>query len=129
MERIEGRVVKVLDEFKVVINKGAEDGVKEGMVFYIFEYGEDIIDPFTNENLGKLEVLKGKASVEHVQDKMAILKSLPKIKRKIIKHTGKTGLLGSLYGLSELFPKEEIITDEQLVPLTDVKVGDFARSV
>lgn len=64
------RVAKVLDEFSVVLNAGGDDGVRPGMVFAIFTLGEKIVDPDSKDILGRLEVVKGRVRIEHVQANM-----------------------------------------------------------
>jgi hypothetical protein len=69
------RVAKVLDEFRVVLNAGEADGVEPGMVFAIFSLGDKIIDPGSREILGRLEIVKGRVRIEHVQANMSIGRS------------------------------------------------------
>ncbi len=57
-----GKVAKILNSREIVINKGATDGVKAGMRFNIQERETAIVDPDSNENLGKL--MRSKISVE-----------------------------------------------------------------
>jgi hypothetical protein len=69
---IEGCVARILDEYRVVINVGSKDEVKIGMVFVIIAQSEDeIMDPASNEVLGKLENVKDYVSVVHVQDRIS----------------------------------------------------------
>lgn len=70
------KVVTAYDEYTCVINKGARDGVRAGQRFIIFNLQEnDIIDPDTGENLGRLEIIKGTAVAAHVQEKLTTLES------------------------------------------------------
>lgn len=69
------RVVRVLDQYKVVINKGREDGITDYMTFLIYKNGDKIIDPLTKKDLGILEITKGKAVPIHIQDHMTTLES------------------------------------------------------
>ena len=64
----DGLVAKVIDSQKVVLNKGAQDGISEGDRFVVFSLGEEVHDPKTGESLGMLEEVKGKGKVVHVQD-------------------------------------------------------------
>ncbi len=69
---IEGKVTRILDEYRIVINVGRIDEVKEGMVFVVFTQSEDEIkDPDSGEVLGKLENVKDYISVAHVQDRFS----------------------------------------------------------
>ena len=67
------RVAKVLDEERLVINRGAEQGVEAGARFLIYEAGEEIHDPDSGASLGALELVKGEAVVEHVQARLSVL--------------------------------------------------------
>jgi hypothetical protein len=69
------KVAAVQDEFRIVINAGAEDNVREDMTFVIFDEGDEIIDPETGNSLGRVETVKGRVEVIHVQSKMSIARS------------------------------------------------------
>ena len=71
MERIEGKVAEVIDIYTVVINRGNEHGVEEDMRFVIYELGEEIKDPDTDESLGKFEYVKAKVRVTNVSEKFS----------------------------------------------------------
>jgi hypothetical protein len=69
------RIVKVINDFDIVINKGSNDGVSEYMNFLVYELGDEIIDPVTNKSLGTLEIAKGKFRVKHIQESLTTLES------------------------------------------------------
>lgn len=71
MEGIEGKVAEVIDIYTVVINRGNEHGVEEDMRFVIYELGEEIKDPDTDESLGKFEYVKAKVRVTNVNEKFS----------------------------------------------------------
>lgn len=72
MEKIEGKVAKILDEYSIVINIGRNNGVVNGMVFAVFvQSDEEVKDPDSGEALGKLENIKEHVFVAHVQDKFS----------------------------------------------------------
>ncbi|OHC01898.1 MAG: hypothetical protein A3H23_09390 [Planctomycetes bacterium RIFCSPLOWO2_12_FULL_40_19] len=72
MEKIEGKVAKILDEYSIVINVGRDNGVVDGMVFVVFVQSDDEVkDPDSGETLGKLEHVKDYILVSHVQDKFS----------------------------------------------------------
>ena len=72
MEKIEGKVAKILDEYSIVINVGRDNGVVNGMVFVVFVQSDDEIkNPDSGEVLGKLEHVKDHVFVAHVQDKFS----------------------------------------------------------
>jgi len=72
MEKIEGKVAKILDEYSIVINVGRDNDVVNGMVFAVFvQSDEEVKDPDSGEALGKLENIKEHVFVAHVQDKFS----------------------------------------------------------
>ncbi len=72
MEKIEGKVARILDEYSIVINVGRNNGVVNGMVFAVFvQSNEEVKDPDSGEVLGKLENIKEHVFVAHVQDKFS----------------------------------------------------------
>ncbi len=72
MEKIEGKVAKILDEYSIVINVGRDNDVVNGMVFVVFVQSDDEVkDPDSGEALGKLEHVKDYIFVSHVQDKFS----------------------------------------------------------
>lgn len=69
---LKGNIVRILDQYRVVINLGKKDGVSENMKFIIYELGEEIRDPIGRKSLGQLELVKGRIKIIHVQEKMSI---------------------------------------------------------
>ncbi len=72
---LHGKVIKILDEFRVVVDIGHKDGIKKDMKFFIYEYGEEIHDPITNEIIDKIEIVKHHIKVTHIQEKFSIMRS------------------------------------------------------
>ena len=73
------RVVAVISNKQVALNVGANDDIHEQDEFIVYGLsGEDILDPETRENLGKLEIFRGIGVVSYVQDKMCILNAISK---------------------------------------------------
>jgi hypothetical protein len=111
------RVAKVLDEFRVVLNAGEQDGVEPGMVFVIYAIGEKIIDPDSKDILGRLEVVKGRVRIEHVQANMSIGRSSDTYERP----RPTTGVLALQVG-----PE---LTETVARRLENVAEGDRARRI
>lgn len=113
------RVALVINSEKIAINAGKNDGIKEGLRFQIYELGDEIFDPISNESLGQLELIKGTGKVLNVQDKMSTIQSDMKDQpQKIIK---KNPLLG-YHTVEEYSPSET-------VPFDNPKVGDLVRKI
>lgn len=69
-------VAKVIDDCKLVINKGAIDDIRQDQRMLVYSLdGEEVKDPNTGESLGFLEVYKGTGKVIQVMEKMSIIES------------------------------------------------------
>ena len=126
-ERYFGRVVATPDEYTVVINKGADDEVKTGQKFLVVGQGDIIVDPETNEELERLELVRGRVSVEHIQQKISTLKSCEYEKTEDIKEIKKVTSLGGLAMLGPQDTVTESITpgERHLKELNGAQVGDY----
>lgn len=109
---IKGKVAKIESKTSIIINRGAKDGVKEGDKFLIYVIGEEILDPETNESLGVMERVRGKARVTHVQERIAVLESC----------------MTEEY-LDEYLKIRSRESESKPKPFRDVKVGDLARRI
>ena len=117
------RVVEVLDQFHVVINRGERDGLKVGVRYLVYGLGPDLTDPETGESLGHLEVVRGVGAVTHVQEKVATLQSTRQSrpsKRRVVRKP--TSFLSSLGGV-----EEEMFDDVEDLPFDDARKGDYVR--
>lgn len=72
---IKAKIIKVIDEYKVVINKGSNDGVTKNDRYLIYKPGDELFDPDTKESLGVLEIVCGEGKPEHIQEKMTTIVS------------------------------------------------------
>lgn len=71
----EGKVAAVTGKGDIVVNRGSQDGIKEGNIFYLFKPGEDLKDPDTGESLGRdKDVLLGRVEVIWVGEKACRIK-------------------------------------------------------
>lgn len=115
-------VARVLDEYTVVINRGAEDGVEIGQTFLVYYIADEVVDPETNESLGNLELVRGRGAATHVQPRMSTIRSTTK-------HPGKTVRKRNL-GLLNI--GTEVIEESgggTVMPFEDVDVGDKAKPI
>ena len=75
-DRIEGRVAQVLNTRELVINRGSEHGVKEGMVFAVMSSsGVGITDPETGESLGDVPLVKVAVRATRVLPRMTVART------------------------------------------------------
>jgi hypothetical protein len=116
------KVIKVINNMKIVINGGISDELKSSMRFLVYENGEDLIDPDTGDNLGSLEIIKGKAKINHIQDRITTLEpieiNIPS--RRIIRKTG------IMLGFGQV---EETGDEWEQKPFENVKEGDLVKII
>lgn len=126
-----GRVVKVIDEYRLVINKGSDDGVTVNNQFLIYHLGEELFDPETKQSLGVLELVCGEGKPEHIQAHMTTLvtaKSETKQSRKVIKHGGNT-ISAIISGLGSAVTEESYDPETIQVPFENVDVNCLFKQI
>ncbi|UOE96045.1 hypothetical protein [Alkalihalobacillus sp. LMS39] len=69
------KIIKIIDEYMVVVNVGAIDGANIGDLLEIYQIGEEIKDPDTNEPLGTLDLIKGKIKIINVYKNFSLCKT------------------------------------------------------
>jgi hypothetical protein len=135
------KIVDILDEYKVVINRGSSHGIAEGQRFLLYALSKgEIRDPDTKEPLGFLEIVKGTGRVTHVQEKMATLESdkiIPN-EKKIVRTTHTDMPSTSTYlqpsWLTGIQPGTTIVEEEtggtpRMRAFKDPEIGDWAKPV
>lgn len=129
-ERYFAKVVHVQDKYTVVINAGSLRDVKLGKRFLLVGLGEVIVDPDTNEELERLEVVRGTGVVTHVQDKIATLRASDYDKapeQKEIKKVTSRSNFSILSGGPQDTVTETVRPGEQILrEFRGVQVGDLA---
>ena len=117
------RVIEVVDGYKVVINRGAEN-IRKGQRFLVYGQGKELFDPETNESLGRLELVRGTGTVTHVQAKMATITSDRRTsqRRRVIKPS-------SSYAMVMGRGEETIDEPGEELPFEDPERGDYAKPV
>lgn len=138
---IEGKIVRILDQYSIVINKGSRDGVKEGMTFVIFiPTADEVEDPYTKEALGRLEVVKDYVVASHVQDRITTCVS----KKKDMGSSQETGASGQTlsaamiaecmgtHNRGDIAAERLNVNTSQISGTPEVgpiSVGDYVRSI
>lgn len=78
-DRIRGAVARILDSRTLVVNRGQEHGVMEGMRFAILNsHGQEILDPETGDSLGSVDVDKTIVKVVRVQPRLSVCRTFRK---------------------------------------------------
>jgi hypothetical protein len=127
-------IATVVDPTTVVIAAGADHGVREGMEFVIYDLSETIRDPETDEDLGRLELVKGRVVAEHVQEKTTIARTRAKQEFGRTRVMSIEDYLRAVYTAALSAPIREELKIEGAPPTvaeTDrtVRVGDKVRNV
>jgi hypothetical protein len=114
-------VVKVIDDYKLVMNRGEQNGIREGQRMMVYRIDdEEILDPHTGESLGFLELVRGTGRVILVQDKISIIETdRKKTYRKRIENTP--------FALSSY--KSEVVESDELKPFDNAQVGDLVKPI
>lgn len=123
------KVVKVVDRYQLVINRGTDDGIEVDRKFMIYTVDEEELkDPDTGESLGKLEIVKGVGIVIHAQPKISTIESSKKETggtKKIIRTGG--GALTNIFG--QQVHEEIIDPTDRIIPFNDPEVGDLIKPI
>lgn len=139
---IEGKVAGIINERDLIINKGSDVGVSEGMKFRVVEGQVPIKDPDSGEELGCLDREKIRVRVVEVQAKFCIAKTY----ETYVVNIGGEGVSFGFTGLDSfrrLLPRQEVTRVRTLraadtinlgpMPMDEVgsfvKVGDSVKQV
>lgn len=74
-EPITGRVASVASDRELIINRGAQHGVTEGMYFQVKGSPADVVDPESGEVIGTISKVKVIVRVDEVADKFCIART------------------------------------------------------
>ena len=118
------KVVKVIQADKVVINRGSANGVKVGHRFLVYAIGEELFDPDSGLSLGKIELVRGRGEVTHVQEHLSTLKSIEKIKLP-----SKRRKIRDPYSIFGQHIEEDVEDTYEDIPFDDASVGDCAKPI
>jgi len=122
-------IVKVIDDFKVVINRGTLHKIRKGQQFLLYKLSEEEIkDPASGESLGYLEITKGTGKIIHVQERISTIESNKRepSERRIVRKKSMSPFFSSFTGEEE---EETIVPSGRLVPFDDPIVGDKAKPI
>lgn len=124
---LKGKILKILNNYSVIISLGREQGVTKDMKFIIYEEGEMIKDPETGADIEKLEILKGEVTVTQVQEKISVAESF-EIEKRVY---SPLDILSQYAPRTVITKEKKTLTDETIeAPApSKVKVGDLVRQI
>jgi hypothetical protein len=140
---VEGKVAKILGNNEIVINRGRNEGVRQGMLFEVFApEGEEVWDPDTGETLGTVEDVKAHAEVTEVKVRLAVARLLNTKAPPGVMNLGEMQenlqrIFGQMFGddvriqgfSSGEDPDLESMFGGPLEDLSKVQVGDAVREI
>jgi len=89
----------------IVLNQGGKS-VEKGEVFDVFVLGEKMIDPYTKESLGRIEIPAGQIEINRITSKLSYAKIISGNYQEMVK--------GSIVRLTEEMPETNY--PEQTIP-------------
>jgi hypothetical protein len=124
MDLIKGKVADLKGDYAVIINRGTENGVEEGMRFIIYTEGEEIRDPDTDDSLGKIDYIKAKVKVKYSAEKYSWAETYETIQNPAI-----SSLMGSFsQGVRATLSKSQSPSSPIQIELPVMK-GDLVKQI
>lgn len=114
--------------YELAINRGSRDGIKLGQKYHVFGYGPELNDPDTGESLGRIELVRGRGEIVHVQDHIATLRSIERRPERRGKRIIRDSSIAALVQGRGPIVEEEWPADE-MVPFVNVSVGDLVKPI
>ena len=117
-------VVRIIDDHKLVINRGAKHGIQKNQNFLVYHLETDPIkDPETGHDLGPLEIVRGTGIATHVQENITTLSSNRKgpTEQRVVRRRSPW-----MYPLRE---EEKITIPGEIEPFEDAASGDKAKPI
>ena len=78
------KIVKIIDEYAVVVNAGSNSFIKENDTLEVYQPGQEVTDPETGESLGTLDFVKAKLRVTDVFPKMCVCENRERERKSFI---------------------------------------------
>src|SRR5215207_8426138 len=123
-----GRIIRIFNEHRVVINLGSDHGVEGGMSFDILTPPDEIQDPETGETLGSYSRRKAEVAAVEVFPRFTVAVPPPQRERLEERDPLRFGLSSRRY---RSVPGRLNIEHGQAHPLPtgdEVRLGDIAQS-
>lgn len=133
------RVIKIIDEYSIVINGGLDDSISKGDEIDIFMEGDVLIDPFNdNRELGTLDFIKDTLEVVEVYRNFSVCQKFeekeiytPSAMERALEPTLRlTGQFKGSTQIKKIRKTIEIDEEEKSGRVkgdSTIKIGDLAR--
>lgn len=125
---IQAQVIRIPDEFSIILNKGLAQGVKDGMRFIVYVEGDNILDPTTQKYLGKLLIIKADVTVTNAQENFSIAKSFERTSPSVASEA-----IRAMFGEAP-YPRKLPVNQTDVQPVLEkkdymIRIGDKAKQV
>lgn len=116
------KIVKIIDEYQVIVDAGSDDGIKCGTHFKVLSKPIEIIDKDTDINLGAIELDKAEIKATKVYDKMCICENA-------VNRSG--GIYPTAYFAAEMGLKalNGTVEEKAIHEKLNINVNDLADSI
>lgn len=122
---LRGKVAEVVSEREVILNKGKQDGVREGSYFKVLDPAmTEIVDPDTGADLGGFSVIKVVVVAIQVADRVTLARTF---RRNRVNVGGIAGGFSSLMSPPEYVEQIERIRREEPAPGTRLPTDSVVR--
>jgi hypothetical protein len=126
---IKGKIIRIIDTRTVIINLGTKDGITNDSYFNILGEPEEIIDPFTQDILGSVNIVKAKLKASQAYEKFTIA-TTSWISHSIKLNNPLSASLADIYETVEVDEGELRVDKSQIQPWKakselPVKIGDI----
>ncbi len=124
-------VAKVIDDYKLVINRGLEHGIREGQRMLVYRMSdEEIKDPNTGESLGCLELVRGTGKIIFIQEKISIIESDKKIESStlLVPQATNNHIEINTNSIDNLYIGK-ILENHHLFPFDNPQIGDQVKPI
>lgn len=124
MEKKNWKVIKIIDDYNIVINGGKNDYLKIDDELEIFLPGEMLIDPDTKEELGELDYIKARIVVKDLFEKFSICTNS---EETVSNFATMSAFALNKTSVKPLNVKSDEITGYSLNSSKTIKIGDLVR--
>jgi len=123
------KIVKIIDEYNVVVNAGRNDGIDQSSLFEIYEPGSEILDPDTGKSLGALDFIKSTLEVVSLYPNMCLCTNNKTITTNAFSTLTQSPILWGQTKTVPLNINTEDISGGLEIQSKKIRVGDLVRLV
>lgn len=124
---LKGKILTILDKNRLIVDIGFNQDIKKDMRFFVYELGDEIRDPLTNELIDRLEIIKHRLKVIHIQEKFSIMRSNEYLAPTTLSILAASRNESPIRKLKPFLLIENIDTNDETHQKKAIKIGDLVR--